>query len=464
MAKKSSTVYVCSKCGAEFSTWYGKCPECESWSSIVEEVRALDKKGKGFESRSSSSKSEKPVSITQIKRDNVADRYSTGYSEFDNVLGGGIVAGSLNLISGDPGIGKSTLLLQTANNVAAKYGTVLYVSGEESTAQVKMRGERISSLSDNILLVSETNLDIIENYIVELKPKLVIIDSIQCMYNDSLDSAPGTVSQIRECTSTLMRLAKGEVNSAFFIVCHVTKEGNIGGPRALEHMVDTVLYFEGERHNSFRILRGYKNRFGSTNEIGAFEMKNKGLEQIKNPSEMFLTSREYDVSGSTTTCILEGTRPVLLEIQALASKTHAEGAPPRRLGAGVDYNRMSIIIAVLEKQAKQNMFIYDIFINTSGGIKVTEPAADLSIAMAIVSSKKGKSIEGKTIFLGEISLTGEIRPVNAIEKRINEAAKMGYTRVVIPKYNFNEIQGMDINNKNVEIVGIKDIAEAVNMI
>lgn len=464
MAKKSSTVYVCSKCGAEFSGWYGKCPECESWNSIVEEVRSLNLKNRSAEGRRTASSLEKPVPITQAKRDNAVNRYSTGYSEFDNVLGGGIVAGSLNLISGDPGIGKSTLLLQTANKVASQYGIVLYVSGEESTAQVKMRGERISSLSENILLVSETNLDVIENYITELKPKLVIIDSIQCMYNDSLDSAPGTVSQIRECTSTLMRLAKGDVNSAFFIVCHVTKEGNIGGPRALEHMVDTVLYFEGERHNSFRILRGYKNRFGSTNEIGAFEMKNKGLEEVKNPSEMFLSYRDYEVSGSTITCILEGTRPVLLEIQALASKTHAEGTPPRRLGAGVDYNRMSIIIAVLEKQAKQNMFSYDIFINTAGGIKVTEPAADLAIAMAIVSSKKGRSIEGKTIFLGEISLTGEIRPVNAIEKRINEASKMGYNRVIIPNYNFKELEDVRNNINNVKIIGVKDIAEAVNLI
>jgi DNA repair protein RadA/Sms len=465
MAKKKATKYVCSNCGAEFDRWYGKCTECSAWNSLNEEISISEKPSRGLGINSENNLRHKPISIKEILKEEDGKRYSTGYDEFDNVLGGGIVKGSVNLISGDPGIGKSTLLLQTVNNVAKNYGKVLYVSGEESASQIKLRADRINSVSENIFLVSETNMDIIEVYIADLKPDLVIIDSIQCMYKENLESAPGTISQIRECTGSFMRLAKGESRTAFFIVCHVTKEGNIGGPKALEHMVDTVLYFEGEQSSSFRILRGYKNRFGSTNEIGIFEMRNEGLAEVINSSEIFLTTRDYDVSGSTITCIMEGTRPMLLEVQSLASQTFAQGAPPRRLGSGIDYNRLNIIVAVLEKQAKQNLFGYDIFVNIAGGIKINEPSADLAIAMAIISSKKSKTINNKTIFLGELSLTGEVRPVPNIEKRVREAIKLGYKKIVLPHFNIKDLKdNINIKKNQVEIIEVRDIASAVSLL
>lgn len=448
---KTKTKFVCSECGYESPKWMGKCPECSQWNTFVEELEQKSIPGIRFDEETMS----KPVSINNIEV-TTENRIQTGLDELDRVLGGGLVKGSLVLVGGDPGIGKSTLLLQMTENLASKDMKVLYVSGEESASQIKIRAERMGVNSSNIYLLAETNMESISFSIAEAKPSILIIDSIQTMYNPALTAAPGSVSQVREATLTLMRMAK-TTNTAVFIVGHVTKEGSIAGPRVLEHMVDTVLYFEGDSHLSYRILRGVKNRFGSTNEIGIFEMSDMGLKEVPNPSQMLLSGRLKGVSGSCITAAIEGTRAMLVEVQALLSFTNF--GVPRRNSAGVDYNRAILLMAVLEKRVGMQLGSSDAYINVVGGIKLNEPAADLGILAAIASSFRNKEIDEGTIILGEVGLGGEVRAVNFAEKRINEAAKMGFKTCIIPK---NNMAGL--NNKfNVKLVGVENVNEMLDI-
>ncbi|MCX7883714.1 MAG: DNA repair protein RadA [Caloramator sp.] len=446
---KIKTSFICQECGYESPKWMGKCPGCGSWNTMVEEVQEKNNT-KIIESTS------KPLAINQIELLE-EERYSTSLEELDRVLGGGVVKGSLILVGGDPGIGKSTLLLQVASNISSKGSLVLYASGEESSKQIKLRAKRLEVKEENLYVLSETNLSSIEKYIEELKPKVVVIDSIQTIYRPELLSAPGSVSQVREATSVLMRIAK-TLNISIFIVGHVTKEGSIAGPRVLEHMVDTVLYFEGERHHTYRILRAVKNRFGSTNEIGVFEMREKGLVEIKNPSELLLSGRPNNVSGSCVVCSIEGTRPVLVEIQALTCAT-AFGMP-RRMATGVDYNRVILLMAVLEKRVGMQVQTFDAYVNVAGGLKLDEPACDLGIICSIASSFRNLPINPKTIVVGEVGLTGEIRGVNMIEKRILEAKKLGFLKCIIPKEN---IRGIEIP-KGISVIPVDNIHEALDVI
>jgi DNA repair protein RadA/Sms len=447
---KAKTVFVCQECGYESPKWMGKCPGCGNWNTMVEEIEV---KGKEVSSVFDSAIS-KPLTIDQIEITE-EERYTTSMEELDRVLGGGIVKGSLILVGGDPGIGKSTLLLQVARNVSSNGKTVLYASGEESAKQIKLRAQRLKVQSPKLYIMSETNLSGIEKYINDIKPDVVIIDSIQTIYRPELQSAPGSVSQVREATSVLMRIGK-TLNIPIFIVGHVTKEGSIAGPRVLEHMVDTVLYFEGERHHTYRILRAVKNRFGSTNEIGIFEMKGNGLGEVKNPSEMLLSGRAEKVSGSVVVCSMEGTRPVLMEIQALISPTSF--GMPRRMTTGVDYNRVVLLMAVLEKRVGMQLQASDAYVNVAGGLKIDEPACDLGIACAIASSFRNLYIDPKTVVIGEVGLAGEIRGVNFIEKRIIEAQKLGFLKCVIPKENIKGLEEIH----GIEIVGVENIYEALD--
>lgn len=424
----------------------GRCPGCGQWNTLVEERTESGKKIVG-----GISTGEKPLPVTVIQTEEET-RISTGIGELDRVLGGGIVPGSLILIGGDPGIGKSTLLIQISQEVG-QAGRVLYVSGEESAKQTKLRANRLGVDNPNVYVVAETRLKTIEEYISEILPRIVIIDSIQTVFSEELQSAPGSVSQVRDCTARLMRIAK-EQDIPIFIVGHVTKEGAIAGPRVLEHMVDTVLYFEGERHHTFRILRGVKNRFGSTNEIGIFEMGDRGLRQVVNPSEIFLTKRNEKVSGSAVVSSMEGTRPVLAELQALVSTTNY--GVPRRTVTGVDYNRVALTIAVLEKRIGLGLGNQDIFVNVVGGIKIDEPAADLGVALSIVSSYRDLPIPAGTVIIGELGLTGEIRPVSRIEARVKEAEKLGFNKVIIPADN----QGR-FGKTEVSVAGVRNISEAM---
>jgi DNA repair protein RadA/Sms len=380
------------------------------------------------------------------------ERIDTRIEELNRVLGGGMVPGSLILVGGDPGIGKSTLLLQLCQKLSVTEKKVLYVSGEESLKQIKIRAMRLGTFGENIELLCETNLQTIESIIKEKKPDIVIIDSIQTMYREDIQSAPGSIGQVRESTNIFLQLAKG-MNITIFIVGHVTKEGVVAGPRVLEHMVDTVLYFEGDRHASYRILRGVKNRFGSTNEIGVFEMRESGLLEVKNPSEYMLAGRPEGASGSIITCSIEGTRPILLEIQALVCKTNF--GMPRRTSAGTDYNRVNLLLAVLEKRAGLQMGECDVYVNIAGGIRINEPALDLAIVMALVSSYKDKIIDGKTIAFGEVGLSGEVRAVNMVEQRIQEAAKLGFKRCLVPTAS---LEGIKLP-ENIEVIGIGNIKE-----
>ena len=379
-------------------------------------------------------------------------RSSTGIVEVDRVLGGGVVAGSVVLVSGEPGIGKSTMMLQSAEALS-KSSTVLYVSGEESARQIRLRAERLGTLSKNLMLLPETNIFAIEAAIQSVRPKFLVIDSIQTMYREDIASAPGSVAQVRECAGYLVRIAKA-TGIPIFIVGHVTKEGNIAGPRLLEHVVDTVLYFEGERHKQYRILRANKNRFGSTNEVGIFEMKDKGLVEVANPSEVFLSERPKDAAGSVITAALEGTRPLLVEVQALTSFTKMPY--PTRKTTGVDYNRTSIIIAVLEKQLNLKLSMQDIYVNAAGGVRVIEPAIDLPIALAIVSSHKNKPIDAQTVVIGEIGLSGEVRSVNQIAARVKEAEKLGFKKIIVPKANLKEL-----GKTKIGVLGVASIKEAL---
>ena len=445
---KPKIKYICSNCGYESLRWVGKCPECENWNSFTEEIIETPKRQLARYSGK--------VSMSKIK-DIVAgeeDRLKTGINEFDRVLGGGLMPGSVVLLGGDPGIGKSTLAMQAAGNVKDK---VLYVTGEESEKQIKIRASRLKIKSDNFYVLAETDLNLIIAGINDLKPALVIIDSIQTMYRSELENSPGTVTQIRECTSLLMEEAKKK-HYCILIVGHVTKEGIIAGPKLLEHIVDTVIQFEGESHHSFRILRSQKNRFGSTNEIGVFEMHEDGLFEVKNPSELFLSEREKEKSGSVITSSMEGTRPILLEVQALV--TPSNYGNPQRVATGFDYRRLSILLAVLEKRGNYRLSATNVFLNMAGGLKIFEPAVDLAVCCSIVSSLLDKVVDNNSVLVGEVGLGGEVRSVGHIEKRIQEAERLGFSRIIIPKTN---LKGLNPRNK-IKLVAVDNLVEAISNI
>lgn len=451
MAKAKKSVFFCQNCGHEESKWLGQCPVCKEWNTFVEEKIAPVKTGSV-----KLIKETEVVTLSSVTTDD-DERTLTGITELDRVLGGGIVPGSLVLVGGDPGIGKSTLLLQVCQKLAAMRKNVLYISGEESLKQIKMRANRMGEFSDSLYLLCETNLEIVKGVIETKKPDMVVIDSIQTMYDEAVASAPGSVSQVRESTNVFMQLAKG-MGISIFIVGHVTKEGTVAGPRVLEHMVDTVLYFEGDRHASYRILRGVKNRFGSTNEIGVFEMREKGLEEVKNPSEFMLNGRPENSSGSVVVCAVEGTRPMLMEIQALVCRSNF--GMPRRTAAGLDYNRVNLLMAVLEKRIGLPLSSYDAYVNIAGGIRMNEPASDLGIVMAIASSYKNKPIAEDTIMFGEVGLSGEVRAVTMPEQRVAEAKKLGFKTCIIPEVNMKSVGNME----GIEIIGIKTVNHAMNLL
>ena len=417
MAKSKKNVFFCQNCGHEESKWLGQCPACKEWNTFVEEKAAPVKPGAAKAMHEAQAVSLNSISTGED------ERVDTGIEELDRVLGGGIVQGSLVLVGGDPGIGKSTLLLQVCQRLSDMGKKVLYISGEESLRQIKLRANRMGDFKDTLSLLCETNLDIIRRVIEQHKPEMAVVDSIQTMYSEEVASAPGSVSQVRESTNILMQLAKG-LNISIFIVGHVTKEGTVAGPRVLEHMVDTVLYFEGDRHASYRILRGVKNRFGSTNEIGVFEMQKSGLVEVENPSEFMLSGKPEHASGSVVACAMEGTRPMLMEIQALVCRSNF--GMPRRTAAGLDYNRVNLLMAVLEKRLGFPLSNYDAYVNIAGGIRLSEPAADLGIVMAVASSYKNKPVSEDTIVFGEVGLSGEIRAVTMPEQRVAEAKKLGF--------------------------------------
>lgn len=459
MAKSKDTAFFCKECGYESSKWFGQCPACREWNTASEEPVSKSKQTRGVADRigkRSTGMENVPSKLSEINTEET-DRLSTEIAELDRVLGGGIVAGSLVLVGGDPGIGKSTLLLQMCHNLSHKEKNVLYISGEESLKQIKMRAERIGSFTDRLLLLCETNLDIIEDTLRKIKPDVVIIDSIQTMYREDIGSAPGSVGQVRESTSILMQLAKG-LNISIFIVGHVTKEGVVAGPRVLEHMVDTVLYFEGDRNAAYRILRGVKNRFGSTNEIGVFEMQEKGLVEVENPSEYMLSGKPENASGSVVVCLMEGTRPMLVEVQALVCDSNF--GLPRRTAAGTDYNRVNLLMAVLEKRAGIHLSGSDAYVNVAGGIKVNEPALDLGVVIALVSSFKNRSIDDKTIIFGEVGLAGEVRAVSQAQLRVNEAIKLGFETCIIPEVCLKNIKKTD----KINIIGVRNVGEAMKLI
>ena len=459
MAKAKNTAFFCKECGYESAKWFGQCPACKEWNTFVEEPVSKTKSAKGIagtSQRAAASSAPVPVEINSVSFEE-NDRTSTGIAELDRVLGGGIVAGSLVLVGGDPGIGKSTLLLQMCYNLSAAGKDVLYISGEESLKQIKLRADRIGKCSGTLKLLCETSLDSIEDILTRNKPEIVIIDSIQTMYKEDVAAAPGSVSQVRETTSILMQLAKG-LNITIFIVGHVTKEGTVAGPRMLEHMVDTVLYFEGDRYASYRILRGVKNRFGSTNEIGVFEMQQSGLSEVENPSEYMLNGRPENASGSVVVCLLEGTRPIMVEIQALVCDSNFGMA--RRTAAGTDYNRVNLLMAVLEKRAGIHMSGSDDYVNDAGGIKVSEPALDLGIVMALVSSFKNRAIDEKTVIFGEVGLAGEVRAVSQAQQRVNEAVKLGFKTCILPGVCLKNIK----KNDKIEIIGVNNVQEAIKLI
>lgn len=451
---KSKSKFVCQSCGYSSLKWLGKCPGCQEWDTFVEELETPKTAHKN-ESKTIST-SMKPQKLSDITFEN-EDRTKTNISELDRVLGGGIVKGSLVLVGGDPGIGKSTLLLQVADLIARQNKTVLYVSGEESIKQTKLRADRLNAGSDNLLIVAENNLDRILAHIDTIKPDLLITDSIQTVYHPEVTSAPGSVSQVREATGILMRVAKG-MGIATFIVGHVTKSGSIAGPKVLEHMVDTVLYFEGEKHNVYRILRAVKNRFGSTNEIGIFEMSNRGLIEVQNPSNLFLSNRPEEAPGSVVIAAMEGSRPVLIELQALVSQSSFGN--PRRMANGVDYNRVIMLMAVLEKRVGMMISDQDGYVNVVGGMSLDEPAADLAIITAIASSFRNKSIDPETMIFGEVGLTGEIRSVSHAQNRLIESSKMGFKKCVLPKGNMD---GLEIP-KGVKVYGIESVEEAFSVL
>jgi len=452
MAKGKVTIFFCQNCGYESGKWMGQCPGCKEWNSFVEE-----KVQKG-----TSVKASQKVGITEPVKLSVIDmegsiRIDSGMPELNRVLGGGIVPGSLVLVGGDPGIGKSTLLLQVCKNLTHKEKKVLYISGEESLQQIKLRAKRMGEFGEQLLILCETNLESIREVIQRIRPEMIVIDSIQTMYNEEVSAAPGSVSQVRESTGVLMQIAKG-MGITIFIVGHVTKEGVVAGPRVLEHMVDTVLYFEGDRHAAYRILRGVKNRFGSTNEIGVFEMRETGLIEVENPSEFMLDGKPQGASGSVVACSMEGTRPILIEIQALVCQSNLP--MPRRTAAGTDYNRVNLLLAVLEKRLGMHLSACDAYVNIAGGIKMNEPAIDLGIVMALVSSYKDKAIDEKTMVFGEIGLSGEVRGVSMAEQRVMEAKKLGFETVILPQVCMKSVEKVT----GLRLIGVKNLRDAVNCI
>lgn len=451
MAKGKKSVFFCQNCGHEENKWLGQCPMCKEWNTFVEETVSVTK--------SSSLKLTKEPEIVPLKdiETNNEERILTRIGELDRVLGGGIVPGSLVLVGGDPGIGKSTLLLQVCQKLCEDRKQVLYISGEESLRQIKLRANRMGEFREELCLLCETNLEIIRSVIEKRKPDVVVIDSIQTMYSEEVTSAPGSVSQVRESTNIFMQLAKG-LGISIFIVGHVTKEGTVAGPRVLEHMVDTVLYFEGDRHASYRILRGVKNRFGSTNEIGVFEMRQNGLVEVENPSEFMLNGKPEHASGSVVACSMEGTRPILIEIQALVCNSNF--GMPRRTAAGTDYNRVNLLMAVLEKRLGLPLSNYDAYVNIAGGVKMNEPAIDLGIVMALASSYKNKIMDEKTIVFGEVGLSGEVRAVSMPEQRVAEAKKLGFKTCIIPEVSKETVKGI----QGIRIIGVKNIGDAVGLI
>ncbi|MGN0564988.1 MAG: DNA repair protein RadA [Candidatus Heritagella sp.] len=452
MAGKNKTMYVCSQCGFSTAKWYGKCPGCGEWNTLEEELASSAAPVSA--GKPSSHRMNRVMQISQISTSE-EERYKTGFSELDRVLGGGIVKGSLNLLSGDPGIGKSTLLLQICQNLG-KERKVLYVSGEESARQIKLRALRLGVDSENLLILTETDVQIVTEQIHTEKPDLVIIDSIQTMNLTELNSSPGSVTQVRECTNFLLRCCK-TLDVPVFLVGHVNKDGAVAGPKVLEHIVDAVLYFEGDRQMSFRILRAVKNRYGSTNEIGVFDMNEDGLHQVENPSEAMLAGRPLHVSGTCVTCVIEGSRPILAEIQGLATTTGFGN--PRRMSTGFDYNRMNLLLAVLEKRGGYYFSNLDAYLNVIGGLRLDEPSSDLAVALALVSSLKDTPIREDTIVFGEIGLAGELRAVSQAQARIMEAARLGFTRCILPQHN---LKGLRSVPDNMELIGVRSVREAVS--
>ena len=450
MAKAKSTAFFCQNCGYESAKWQGQCPACHEWNTFTEEPVA---KITGSAAVKKAAAEIRPVRLSEIQTDE-SQRISSGMEELDRVLGGGIVAGSLMLVGGDPGIGKSTLLLQVCHNLTGTGHKVLYVSGEESVQQIKLRAKRIGDFKDDLMLLCEMNLELVRSVIEKIRPEIVVIDSIQTMYHEAVSAAPGSVSQVREATNVLMQIAKG-MGISIFLVGHVTKEGVVAGPRVLEHMVDTVLYFEGDRYASYRILRGVKNRFGSTNEIGVFEMRQSGLREVTNPSEYMLDGKPENASGSIVACSMEGSRPILIEIQALVCHTNLP--MPRRTTAGTDFNRVNLLLAVLEKRAGMQMSACDVYVNIAGGIRMTEPAIDLGLILALVSSYKDIAIDEKTIAFGEVGLSGEIRSVNMAQQRVQEAKKLGFETVLMPKVSMKALQKVE----GIRIIGLETVRDAM---
>ena len=452
---KTKIVFSCASCGYQSPKWLGKCPDCNSWNSFSEEDYAVLSSGE--KSRVSLYKDGPVLLKDVVARDE--DRLKTNIRELDRVLGGGIVKGSVILIGGDPGVGKSTISLQVSNHLTQQEIKVLYVSGEESVAQTKLRAKRLGeSGSDNLYIVNQTDLSLIIEYIRKLKPQVVIIDSIQVIFDPQISSSPGSVSQVRECAGALTQLAK-TTNTSIFIIGHVTKEGTLAGPRVLEHIVDSVLYFEGDRFAIYRILRAVKNRFGSTNEIGVFEMGPEGLIEVKNPSEIFLSERPSNVSGTIVTSILEGTRPLLVEIQSLVSRSSF--GYPRRRALGFDFNRLSLLVAVLEKRMGLALESEDIFVNVAGGIKIEDPAADLAVCAVIASSFREQVVMPKAVVLGEVGLSGEIRSISQTLTRINEAEKLGFQHCILPR---NSCKNLKLNKTNMELIPVFTVKEALDII
>lgn len=453
---RQKSIFVCQECGYTLPKWVGRCPDCGKWNTLVEELTDLDSRSPVAHRRIAAEGHTQPQPITDIQASE-QERLKSGMEEFDRVLGGGAVPGSVALIGGDPGIGKSTLLLQATDRLSQRYGTVLYVSGEESATQTKLRADRLGIKSSQLYILCETDVDAIERHIAELHPHAVVVDSIQTTYKPGIQSTPGNVTQVRESAATLMYIAKSQA-IPIFLVGHMTKEGAIAGPKVLEHMVDTVLYLEGDAYHMYRILRAVKNRFGSTNEIGVFEMHDAGLVEVTNPSEMLLSERQEDVSGSVVISILEGTRPILLELQALVAP--ANFGVPQRTSNGVDRNRLALLLAVLDKRAGFHIQNSDVFVNVVGGMQALEPSVDLGTILAIASNFKNVPVDAKTVVIGEVGLGGEVRAVYQAEKRIREAAKLGFTRAIVSQYN---LHGLKIK-ADIRVTGVHTVNDALNMV
>ncbi len=451
---KAKTIFVCSECGYETPRWMGKCPDCESWNTLVEQEsvpaasKLVEKKLKQAPGANTAA-----LRIDQIP-DEYMERRTTGIGELDRVLGGGVVDGSLVLVGGDPGIGKSTLLTQLCANMSRNGACVLYVSGEESARQIKMRAKRLGASDSGFYILSENDMNTVERRMEELSPTVMIVDSIQTMYRPEMASAPGSVSQVRECAAMLMRLAKTS-NCSVFLVGHVTKEGAIAGPRILEHMVDAVLYFEGDRQHQYRLLRAVKNRFGSVNELGMFEMAEVGMIEVENASEALLSERDHNASGSVIMCSLEGSRPILTDVQALVSTTVFGN--PRRMASGVDQGRLALLLAVLEKRVGFRLYDQDVYINIAGGMSLTEPAADLALCIAVASSFRNRAVGSDCAVMGEVGLAGEVRTIAQAERRVAECARLGFTRIIMPKYNAKNIRVPE----NVDIIAVDTVAQAI---